>query len=54
MRWEACALGGLNALYSSVSDKGNQLLQTGALISELNELLADTDVDVNCHDSLVT
>lgn len=29
-------------------------MQIGALIQELNELLADTDVDVSCHDSLVT
>ncbi|CAK0740350.1 hypothetical protein CVIRNUC_001244 [Coccomyxa viridis] len=28
--------------------------EIGALISELNDLLADTDVAVNCHDSLVT
>ena len=42
------------ALQSSVPHKGNCVLQIGALISELNELLADTDVDVSCHDSLVT
>ena len=29
-------------------------MQIGALIQELNEVLADTDVDVSCHDSLVT
>ena len=45
---------GYFALQSSVPHKGNCVLQIGALISELNELLADTDVDVNCHDSLVT
>ncbi len=29
-------------------------MQIGALIQELNEVLADTGVDVSCHDSLVT
>ena len=29
-------------------------VQIGALIQELNEVLADTGVDVSCHDSLVT
>ena len=42
------------ALQSLVPYKGNCVLQIGALISELNDLLADTDVDVSCHDSLVT
>ena len=42
------------ALQSPVPHKGNCVLQIGALISELNDLLADTDVAVNCHDSLVT
>ena len=29
-------------------------VQIGALIQELNEVLADTSVEVSCHDSLVT
>ena len=42
---------GLPAIHQSQSYES---LQIGALIQELNEVLADTDVDVSCHDSLVT
>ena len=54
MQREAYALEEHLGLQSLVPHKGNCVLQIGALISELNDLLADTDVAVNCHDSLVT